>query len=242
MEVVSVQIGELKEWEHNARIHTRRNLDALKSSLTEFGQTKPILVQKSSKRIIAGNGTYQAMVALGWKMVDCRMLDLDDTKAEALAIADNRTGLLSEWDEKELTDSLKRLQVCGDLELTGFDAMEPDKMLSFQDGDMFEKISPEKPKEKAKKEDFPQKQEKVPPPVDDSFPEPSEDLPPPADYSEQMSFTLYGFTFTCSDSRQLKELKCLMELLKDASFTERQAVNQAVFDSIESILTEKFMR
>ena len=62
MEVVQLGIGEIKEWDHNSRIHTKRNIDALKTSLKSFDQYKPIVVQKSSMRIIAGNGTYAGKI------------------------------------------------------------------------------------------------------------------------------------------------------------------------------------
>ena len=140
MEIVTLNVSEIKEWENNARIHTRRNLEALKKSLTAFGQTKPILVQKSSMSIIAGNGTYQAICALGWETIDCRILDISDEQAEALAIADNRTGLLSEWDERMLAESLKKIDEFGNLDLVGFSDLELEKMLEYQSGELFEKL------------------------------------------------------------------------------------------------------
>lgn len=66
MNTVKIKLSELVEFPNNVRIHTKRNLDTIKNSLKEFGQVKPILVQKSTNYIIAGNGTYQAAKALGW--------------------------------------------------------------------------------------------------------------------------------------------------------------------------------
>lgn len=233
-------IDEVKVWESNARIHTKRNYDELKKSLTKWGQTKPILVQKSTMRIIAGNGTYQAMVALGWDKVSCHIMDIDDVSAEALAIADNRTGLLSQWDDRVLTESLKRLQEAGSLELTGFDNLELDKMLSFQDGGMFEKVNPAKPTESPK------------PSTPTPAPEPRQTMPdeldtPPsgikddAPYTDQMSFILDGFTFTLSNPQLIKELHELMQYLKDAKKAEREEVTEIVFDKIMDVLSARFM-
>jgi len=39
--------------------------------------------------------------------MDCNVLDLDDEKARALSIVDNRSGDLSQMDEKNLLDFLK---------------------------------------------------------------------------------------------------------------------------------------
>lgn len=112
----------LKPDERNARLHDDRNLEAIKASLAQFGQTKPILVQKGTGRIIAGNGTYEAAAGVLDKIA-CRLLDVDDRQADAIAIADNKTADLAEWDEKVLADLLYGLE----FELqnaTGFSADE----------------------------------------------------------------------------------------------------------------------
>lgn len=240
MEIETLQITDLKEWENNARIHTRRNLEALKNSLNAFGQTKPILVQKSSMRIIAGNGTYQAICALGWETIDCRVLDISDEQAEALAIADNRTGDLSQWDERSLTEALKKIDDSGNLDLVGYDNLELERMLSYQSGDLFEKLEENKaPKAKPTLDDF-KKIEIIPEPKEDKeYEQKKENI---ANYDEQISFILNGFVFTLANSEEIQELKCLIEILKDATSTERKEVNKLVFNEIKNVLTEKFMR
>lgn len=238
MEIVTLNVSEIKEWENNARIHTRRNLEALKKSLTAFGQTKPILVQKSSMSIIAGNGTYQAICALGWETVDCRILDISDEQAEALAIADNRTGLLSEWDERMLAESLKKIDEFGNLDLVGFSDLELEKMLEYQSGELFEKLEENRaPETKATPEDF-QKLEALPE-EDESKDTEAEESP---SYDEQLSFTLHGFVFNLSDHDQINELKSLIDLLKEAETGVRKEVNDTVFSCIQEILTEKFLK
>ena len=234
-------IDEVKEWEGNARIHTKRNLDELKKSIQRWGQYKPIIVQKSSMRIIAGNGTYQAIVALGLKEVNCNIIDVDDTEAEAMMIADNRTGLLSQWDDKILTGSLKHLQEEGKLNLTGYDSVELDKMLSFQDGGMFEKVEPKK--DEPKKEIPPKKEETPKQTQSEEFDTPpSGEKEESASYSQQISFTLDGFTFTLSNPQLIKELHELMQYLKDSKKNEREEVNDIVFEKIMDALVDKFLK
>lgn len=242
MEVVELPVDEIKEWENNSRIHTKRNLDAIRTSLENFDQYKPIVVQKSSMRIIAGNGTYMAARSLGWKTIFCNIVDVDDSKAEALAIADNRTGLLSQWDEKQLTESLKNLRDSGDLNLTGFDTLELDKMLSFQDGSMFEKITPET-KEKPREVSSRPEEQASKPVAAGGQPQPAEgEIRSPVDYDEQINFTICGVIFSLADRRQIEEISCLMNFLRDAPRKEREEVVKEVFDSIQGILTQKFMR
>lgn len=240
--ITVLDVNDVKVWEDNARIHTKRNFDELKKSLLQWGQYKPIIVQKSSMRIVAGNGTYQAILALGWDKVNCNIMDLDDVSAEALAIADNRTGLLSQWDDRVLTRTLKHLQEQGSLDLTGFDNMELEKMMSFQDGSMFEKV--DAGKQPPKKDPVPSKEE----PVKPKQTEPEEmDTPPSgvkddAPYTEQMSFVLDGFVFTLSNPQLIKELHELMRYLKDDKKPEREEVTEMVFDKILDVLYNKYMR
>ncbi len=54
----------------NARAHNAANLDAIKASLTRFGQAEPLVVQAGSLRLIAGHGRLSAMQALGWTEAD----------------------------------------------------------------------------------------------------------------------------------------------------------------------------
>jgi hypothetical protein len=79
---------------------------------------------------------------------------LDDNKANALAILDNKSTDESQWDEKGLTDLLQQL---GDsdpdiLSLTGFEMEDLDNMLKFQSGELFEEKKPKEKKAKQKKE------------------------------------------------------------------------------------------
>lgn len=235
MEIVTLPVGQVQEWERNARIHTRKNLEALKQSLKKYGQTKPILVQKSSMRIIAGNGTYQAIIALGWETVDCRILDLNDSDSKALMIADNRIGDLSMWDEKNLLDALQSIKDDGNLELAGYDDVEFDKMLSFKDKDVFKDLK-ESPKEKPKPEDFPAPESTA----NDQKREPDSSVSTEdTSYEDQINFSINGFIFSLADEKQIQELRYLIDLLKSASEKERSEVNQKVFDVIEDVLNEK---
>jgi len=108
----------------NARAHPERNLEAIRASLARFGQAEPLVVQRSTGRIIGGNGRLAAMKSLGWAECDIVELDLDDTQATALGIALNRTGELAEWDMPSLGKILESLQACGEIEGIGFDEKE----------------------------------------------------------------------------------------------------------------------
>ena len=211
MNTVKIKLSELVEFPNNVRIHTKRNLDTIKNSLKEFGQVKPILVQKSTNYIIAGNGTYQAAKALGWQEMDCNVLDLDDEKARALSIVDNRSGDLSQMDEKNLLDFLKDFDK-QTLDLTGYDDKELDKMLSFQEGTLFEEQK--KPKEKKKKKEQ------------------------PISSDDQISFILLGHPFVLADPDEIKEFKRLIDKLDNEDLEVKCEVTFQVFDAIKEVLKQ----
>ena len=63
MNVETVPLTSLTPDPLNARKHNRRNIDAIKASLSKFGQRKPIVVTNDGT-VIAGNGTLEAATSL----------------------------------------------------------------------------------------------------------------------------------------------------------------------------------
>jgi len=123
MEIETVKVGSLTIDPNNARRHSQRNIDAIAKSLQRFGQRRPLVVWRD--QVIAGNGTLQAAIGIGWQVVDITRCPDDWTKdeAQAYAIADNRIGELAEWDNETL------LGILGELDddliaATGFDDPE----------------------------------------------------------------------------------------------------------------------
>lgn len=113
----------------NARLHGERNLATIRDSLTRFHQVEPLVVQRSTGRVIGGNGRLAAMRTMGWTEADIVEVDLDDTQATALGIALNRTGELAEWDLPALGRLLESLRADGQIEGVGFDQAEIDALL-----------------------------------------------------------------------------------------------------------------
>lgn len=106
----------------NARQHPERNLEAVKRSLQRYGQRKPLVVNKHTGHIEAGNATWQAASALGWTEIAVVFVEDDPTTATGYAIADNRTGELARWDDEVLLEQLRELTAVDELAHVGFDA------------------------------------------------------------------------------------------------------------------------
>jgi len=127
----AVPISDLTPDPKNVRIHSKRNRDALRVSLTKYGFIEPIIVQRQGMIIRAGNCRTKLAGELGWTHVPALIVDHNDVEATAFAITHNRTGELGEWDEKALAQQLAELQASS-IELfttTGFDAAEVDRLL-----------------------------------------------------------------------------------------------------------------
>jgi ParB-like chromosome segregation protein Spo0J len=104
MQVQRVPLDTLVPDPQNPRTHDERNLGAIANSLRAHGQVEPLLVQASTRIIIAGNGRALAMRSLGWEHCDAVLLDVDDEQRRALALRLNRTAELAGWDSSVLAD------------------------------------------------------------------------------------------------------------------------------------------
>jgi DNA modification methylase len=122
-------LAELKLDPANARTHDARNLGAIRSSFERFGQVEPIVVQKSTGRVIGGNGRVAVLREMGATEADVVEVDVDDLNATALGIALNRTAELAGWDEDVLGKLLGEMRDEGLSDVLAFSDREIDALL-----------------------------------------------------------------------------------------------------------------
>lgn len=106
MEAQSVAVKTLKEYPNNAR---QGDVEALSESLRANGQYRPIVVQKSTNYVLAGNHLLKAAQKLDWQNIDVVFVDVDDDAATRIVISDNRTAELGTYDERKLAELLATL-------------------------------------------------------------------------------------------------------------------------------------
>ena len=82
--------------------HSKSQLEELSKSIKEFGQYRPLLIQKSSMRIICGYGIYLALKKLKYKEVNACLLDVSDDEADNIRFTDNYSNESSKWNEDKL--------------------------------------------------------------------------------------------------------------------------------------------
>lgn len=102
---VWVSVDKLVPWVKNPRKNDRTVAHAV-ASIKEFGWGAPLLAREENGEIIGGHTRIKAALQLGIKRVPVRYMTLNERKAHALAIADNKVGEFSKWDEDVLAEVL----------------------------------------------------------------------------------------------------------------------------------------
>jgi len=115
---------------HPANIR-QGDIGAISQSLTHHGQYRPIVVQRSTGQILAGNHTYHAALSLGWPEIAATFVECDDDQALRILLVDNRANDLATYDDAALVDLLRQLAET-DLGLDGtlFDGDALDQLIN----------------------------------------------------------------------------------------------------------------
>lgn len=129
---LAVNIDLVHEHPKNVR---QGDVGAISESLKSHGQYRPIVYQQSTGRILAGNHTWKAAKALGWKEIAATPIVCDDQQALRILLVDNRTNDLSTYDQTELVELLKELSA-SEMELlgTGYDGDDLDQFIADLEG------------------------------------------------------------------------------------------------------------
>jgi DNA modification methylase len=123
-------IDDLVPYARNARTHSEGQVDRIAASIAEFGFTNPILVTERGT-IVAGHGRALAAKKLGLEQVPVMVATgWTEPQMRAYVLADNRLALDAGWDEDLLRVELEDLDLEEfDLDLTGFDGAEIERLL-----------------------------------------------------------------------------------------------------------------
>ena len=135
MKVVDMPVSELVPYENNPR-NNGAAVEKVMKSIQEFGFQVPIVVDRDNV-ILAGHTRLLAAKELGLDKVPVIVAkDLDDARAKAFRLADNKVAEFSGWDFEKLEEELAGLSCLDVLDMTefGFEDLEADTEL---DDDMF---------------------------------------------------------------------------------------------------------
>lgn len=125
----TVPVESLTPYPDNPR---RGNLELISDSLKQNGQFAPIVVQRSTGFVLAGNHTFLAAKELGWAEIQVAWVDVDDAAAKRILLASNRTADQAGYDDELLASLLENMP---DLAGTGYDEDDVAALLDSISGD-----------------------------------------------------------------------------------------------------------
>ncbi len=134
LHVQEIEISKLHPWEGNPRRNDHA-VEAIAESIRSFGFNVPIVCDQNFL-IVAGHTRWKAAQRLGMTSVPAIMIEMDDAKRRAFAIADNKTAEIAEWDFPKLRNALQCLDSEGiNVKSLGFSGEELRRFLSREEVD-----------------------------------------------------------------------------------------------------------
>lgn len=122
-----VPIGTLKTPARHARVHTKKQLAKIGSSIQAYGFVSPAVIDAHNE-IVVGVGRVEAARAIGLTEIPAvRIGHLNDEQIRAFRLADNRLCEIGQWDPVILAEEFTMLGDFGmELATTGFEIAEID--------------------------------------------------------------------------------------------------------------------
>jgi ParB-like chromosome segregation protein Spo0J len=131
MEIREMNIDDLIPAEYNPRKDLKpgdKEYEKLRKSISEFGYVETIVWNEKTGKVVGGHQRLKVLKDLGYEKVKVSVVNLDEKKEKALNIALNK--IEGKWDNQLLKDLLQELDSGDfDMELTGFDDEELEKLL-----------------------------------------------------------------------------------------------------------------
>jgi len=129
-----VPLNRIVPYVNNARTHSKEQVTQIRASFREFGVLNPCLVDEQYN-LIAGHGRLLAAQAENLSELNCVIVEgLTEAQRKAYIIADNKLAENAGWSEELLALEFGELKDLGfDLELTGFDPDEIEKLFNASD-------------------------------------------------------------------------------------------------------------
>ncbi len=104
--------------------------EKIKRSITEFNLVEPLVYNKRTNTLVGGHQRKKILEELGHDEVEVSVVDLPETEEKALNVILNKAQ--GDWDIPKLRDLLEGLDTGEiDIEMTGFDSDELEKLLSW---------------------------------------------------------------------------------------------------------------
>jgi DNA modification methylase len=135
MEIKRMNMADLTPAEYHPRKKQDpggKTFDALALSMRQFGYVEPIIWNRQTGNIVGGHNKRNVLLSMGVQEDDVSIVDLPLEKEKLLNVALNKIGSdPALWDLPRLKDLMIEFETLNlDVELTGFDKIEIEKLLS----------------------------------------------------------------------------------------------------------------
>jgi len=149
MQIEEIKISDIENHPKNPKQHPENQIRLIQKSIERFGWTNPVILDKNN-RILAGHARVKAAIEKGYDTIPAIRTELTGDEADAYLLADNRLSDIAPYDRDILAELLSDLPK--DLaEITGFNQVQVDALLSGEDVPDIEKFisdsQPEEPRE-----------------------------------------------------------------------------------------------
>lgn len=122
MKLESIELTKLKPLEKNVRKHSDKQIEELIKSVTQFGQTRAMVIDEDNN-ILIGNGLYMALQKMGIDKAECfRKKGLTEVQKKKLILSDNKIYSLGADNFEEINNYINDIvSIGGDFEIAGYD-------------------------------------------------------------------------------------------------------------------------
>jgi len=122
---------------HHPRNANHGDIEAIKTSLAVNGWYGSVVVNTSTKHILAGNHRVMAAKALGWETVPVQWVDVTPEEELRILVVDNRTTRIGQDDTTKITDILAELANTPiGLDGTGYSSDDLDALIDGLTGEL----------------------------------------------------------------------------------------------------------
>ena len=136
MDIIQLEPSKLKDYEKNARTHSKEQIEQIIKSIRDFGFNVPVEVN-SSFVILSGHARVRAAKKMGLKFIPVIVQHhlIDETKQKGYILAANKIQMNAEWDYDLLSEELHILDEAPNFDMTstGFTKLELDELLGKMD-------------------------------------------------------------------------------------------------------------